>query len=253
MIAQGQALGPGAIPPGQRPPAGMCRVWINGVPPGRQPAATNCATAARNRPANARIIYGSPSTVYGVPGTVYPTNRSTVVYPSSTGYPGSVVYPSTSYPSTVYPGTVYPSTQYPSTVYPNGTVYPRGTAYPNGAVYPNGTILGQVAAPRSEECVQRTNRRGQVETVCHRRHHNEERVVPTTVYPNGGVAYPNASVVYPNSRVVYPNAGVMYPNSRVVYPNRTVIPNRVYQPRDRNVYESRKQYDKHDRGDHDRR
>ena len=46
------------IPPGHRPPAGMCRIWIDGVPPGRQPAPTDCATAVRNRPANGRVIYG---------------------------------------------------------------------------------------------------------------------------------------------------------------------------------------------------
>lgn len=46
------------IPPGHMPPPGMCRVWIDGVPPGRQPAPTDCATAYRTRPANARVIYG---------------------------------------------------------------------------------------------------------------------------------------------------------------------------------------------------
>lgn len=47
------------IPPGQMPPAGMCRIWIDGVPPGRQPAPTDCGTAQRNVPANGRVIYGS--------------------------------------------------------------------------------------------------------------------------------------------------------------------------------------------------
>jgi hypothetical protein len=46
------------IPPGQLPPRGMCRVWIDGVPPGQQPAVTDCATAERNRVANSRVIYG---------------------------------------------------------------------------------------------------------------------------------------------------------------------------------------------------
>ena len=49
------------IPPGQMPPAGLCRVWIDGVPPGRQPRATDCATARAQAPANSRIIYGSQS------------------------------------------------------------------------------------------------------------------------------------------------------------------------------------------------
>ena len=50
-----------SVPPGHMPPAGMCRIWIDGVPPGRQPAPTDCATAERNRPGNARVIYGAES------------------------------------------------------------------------------------------------------------------------------------------------------------------------------------------------
>lgn len=46
------------IPPGQLPPAGMCRIWIDGVPPGQQPAPTDCQTAVANKPANARVIWG---------------------------------------------------------------------------------------------------------------------------------------------------------------------------------------------------
>jgi hypothetical protein len=46
------------IPPGQLPPAGMCRIWIDGVPPGRQPAPTDCQTAVATKPANARVIWG---------------------------------------------------------------------------------------------------------------------------------------------------------------------------------------------------
>ena len=48
-----------AVPPGQRPPAGLCRVWIDGVPAGRQPRATDCATARANAPLNSRIIVGA--------------------------------------------------------------------------------------------------------------------------------------------------------------------------------------------------
>jgi len=36
----------------------MCRIWINGVPPGQQPEPTDCATAVRERPAGARVIFG---------------------------------------------------------------------------------------------------------------------------------------------------------------------------------------------------
>ncbi|HEY8165938.1 MAG TPA: hypothetical protein VIF83_10345 [Gemmatimonadaceae bacterium] len=58
LAAQGRGRNVDGIPPGHRPPPGMCRIWIDGVPPGRQPRATDCATAERNRPANARVIYG---------------------------------------------------------------------------------------------------------------------------------------------------------------------------------------------------
>lgn len=46
------------IPPGMQPPAGMCRIWLEGVPPGQQPAPTDCPTAVRNRPPNGRVIFG---------------------------------------------------------------------------------------------------------------------------------------------------------------------------------------------------
>jgi hypothetical protein len=36
----------------------MCRIWLNGVPASRQPAPTDCATALRRRPPNARVIFG---------------------------------------------------------------------------------------------------------------------------------------------------------------------------------------------------
>ena len=58
---RGRGGAPERIPPGHMPPAGMCRIWIDGVPPGRQPAPTDCATAERNRPSNARVIYGAES------------------------------------------------------------------------------------------------------------------------------------------------------------------------------------------------
>jgi hypothetical protein len=46
------------VPPGFMPPAGMCRIWLNDVPAGQQPAPTDCASAVRNRPANARVLFG---------------------------------------------------------------------------------------------------------------------------------------------------------------------------------------------------
>jgi hypothetical protein len=47
-----------AIPADARPPKGMCRIWIDAVPAAQQPAATDCPTAVKNRPANARVIFG---------------------------------------------------------------------------------------------------------------------------------------------------------------------------------------------------
>lgn len=45
------------IPRGLRPPAGMCRIWIDSIPAARQPAPTDCPTAIRNRPPNGRVIF----------------------------------------------------------------------------------------------------------------------------------------------------------------------------------------------------
>lgn len=46
------------VPLAYRPPAGMCRIWIEGVPPSQQPAPTDCTTAVRNRPVNGTVIFG---------------------------------------------------------------------------------------------------------------------------------------------------------------------------------------------------
>lgn len=46
------------IPASMRPPAGMCRVWLDEVPAAQQPAPTDCTTAVRNRPAKGRVIFG---------------------------------------------------------------------------------------------------------------------------------------------------------------------------------------------------
>jgi hypothetical protein len=65
------------IPPGQMPPAGMCRIWIDGVPPGHQPRPTDCVTAERNVPYNGRVIYGANTRdggKYGRNGDIYGNN-----------------------------------------------------------------------------------------------------------------------------------------------------------------------------------
>lgn len=65
--AQGRGKS-GKVPPGHMPPAGMCRVWYEGVPPGRQPrGAMSCAEAERvaARNGGARVIYGDGRTTRG--------------------------------------------------------------------------------------------------------------------------------------------------------------------------------------------
>ena len=46
------------IPVRARPPAGMCRVWLDDVPVAQQPAPTDCPTAVRNRSPKSRVIFG---------------------------------------------------------------------------------------------------------------------------------------------------------------------------------------------------
>src|SRR5687767_5600854 len=46
------------IPASMRPPAGMCRIWLDDVPAAQQPAPTDCASAVRSRPAKGRVIFG---------------------------------------------------------------------------------------------------------------------------------------------------------------------------------------------------
>lgn len=45
------------VPKEYLPPPGMCRIWVDNVPAARQPAPTDCATAIRNRPPNARVVF----------------------------------------------------------------------------------------------------------------------------------------------------------------------------------------------------
>jgi hypothetical protein len=82
-MAQGRGRGNGGVPPGQRPAAGMCRIWIDGVPPGQQPAPTDCGTAATRVPYNGRIIYGDQTNgsrrrVYDSNGQIYRNGQDCV-------------------------------------------------------------------------------------------------------------------------------------------------------------------------------
>ncbi|MDA1080143.1 MAG: hypothetical protein O2973_00485 [Gemmatimonadetes bacterium] len=50
-----------AIPVSAMPPEGMCRLWLLDVPERQQPAPTDCATALRTRPRNAKLLFGNLS------------------------------------------------------------------------------------------------------------------------------------------------------------------------------------------------
>lgn len=54
------------IPKTAFPPAGLCRVWLNGVAASQQPAATECTSAIRNLPSNAKVLFGD---MPGIPAT----------------------------------------------------------------------------------------------------------------------------------------------------------------------------------------
>ena len=99
-VEQGKGGDQGAL--AHRPPPGMCRIWINGVPAERQPAPTDCATAMRRRPSNARVIFGDEvRSKTSVPHLVDPT-RTTVAQPSD---------PRTNDPRVTAPRTNEPKTE----------------------------------------------------------------------------------------------------------------------------------------------
>jgi hypothetical protein len=54
---------PPELPSEFQPPAGMCRLWVNGFRPDQQPAPTDCATvrAEANKLANSVVIEGPPA------------------------------------------------------------------------------------------------------------------------------------------------------------------------------------------------
>ena len=58
--AQDRSRPADSVPSSAKPPAGMCRIWLPNVPASKQAAPTDCPTAVRNRPANARVIFGDP-------------------------------------------------------------------------------------------------------------------------------------------------------------------------------------------------
>jgi hypothetical protein len=61
------------VPKAYLPPPGMCRVWVDNVPAARQPAPTDCATAIRNRPPNARVVFPAGKGNVGEPKALVPS------------------------------------------------------------------------------------------------------------------------------------------------------------------------------------
>lgn len=55
--AQSRDRGKDDVPRDRRPPPGLCRIWLDNVPASQQPAPTDCATAVRNRPEGAKVIF----------------------------------------------------------------------------------------------------------------------------------------------------------------------------------------------------
>lgn len=124
------------VPPGQLPPADMCRVWYKGQPPGRQPRPTSCqqaeAIAARDR--NARVIYGTNVyDQYGRYGSGRYGNNRNGTYGRNDPYGNSYPYPDNNRGVPRVPGrnrapngTIY------SPNYPNSSSRYDDTAYENG-------------------------------------------------------------------------------------------------------------------------
>lgn len=64
------------VPKAYLPPAGMCRVWVDNVPAARQPAPTDCETAIRNRPPNARVLFPPGKDNSIVPKSLVPPGKA---------------------------------------------------------------------------------------------------------------------------------------------------------------------------------
>ncbi|MEQ1692901.1 MAG: hypothetical protein ABMA00_16550 [Gemmatimonas sp.] len=83
--AQGARQKQDSIPTAYRPPAKMCRVWIDGVPAAQQPAPTDCPTAILKKPANGRVIYGEekgkPADKVPVKGFTKPSEKRPPLIP----------------------------------------------------------------------------------------------------------------------------------------------------------------------------
>ena len=78
--AQGRSAADTGVPAGYRPPAGMCRVWVDGVPPQQQPAPTDCASAMRGRTVRSRVLLGDRPVEARIPMNAF--NAGSAAMPS---------------------------------------------------------------------------------------------------------------------------------------------------------------------------
>lgn len=152
----------GEIPREYRPPAGMCRIWIDGVPPAQQPAPTDCPSAVKNKPANGRVVYGeevkggkaAPSRLpikdFSKPvklPPLVPPDQASLDPRAREAWESKRISdeqlhgdrPATQ-PASSYPGTG-PSPYGPGTS-PNGAPVGGMGSYGTGYIAPNGAVIG---------------------------------------------------------------------------------------------------------------
>ncbi len=65
------------VPREMLPPAGKCRIWMDGIAPAQQPAPTDCQTALRQRPANGTVVFGPAAKEAPVRGFTAPRPANT--------------------------------------------------------------------------------------------------------------------------------------------------------------------------------
>jgi hypothetical protein len=94
QVASAQGGGKGRedqpVPAAQKPPAGMCRIWLKDVPPAQQPAPTDCASAVRNKPADARVIFSDDRAAPKLPIKSLKSNDKDPPKPSAKPKPGEI-------------------------------------------------------------------------------------------------------------------------------------------------------------------
>jgi hypothetical protein len=132
-----------SVPAEYRPPAGMCRVWVDGVPAAQQPAPTDCPTATLKKPANGRVIYGEdPSRRKGakselpIKGFAPPAKKS----------PVDAAIPRGNVPTLRRPPGAWENKRITDEeLFGDGPAYLPASSYPGGA-YPNAYGNGSMPA-----------------------------------------------------------------------------------------------------------